>query len=92
MIERSLHSATSAIYAIFRDLLSIISRIISSFDSGSRGAILCNGGARSRLVVVVMVVVEAPEKLPDGRYWESPRENIPPYSRLLTLLLSERMK
>jgi hypothetical protein len=40
MIERSLHSAASAIFGIVKDPLCIMSRIISSLDGGSRGAIL----------------------------------------------------
>ena len=52
MIERSLHSAASAICDIFKVSLSIISRIISSFDGRSLGAILWNEVERFRVLVV----------------------------------------
>ena len=52
MIERSLYSAASAIYDVFSDSLSIMSRIISSFEGGSLGAILRNDVGRFRVSVV----------------------------------------
>lgn len=52
MIERSLHSAASAICDVFSDSLSIISRIISSFEGGSLGAILRNDVGRLGVSVV----------------------------------------
>jgi len=52
MIERSLHSAASAICDVFKDSLSIMSRIISSFEGGSLGAIFRNDGGRFRVLAV----------------------------------------